>query len=245
MINGISHRHGSYLALIDWNENDAKKPIPDLGDNKDRVFFRKTDFPEWDDVLAAFEGAFDKFGVIDAVISNAGINAEALLAEEYDHTTGKLKRPNLKKIQINLIAHIFVALLQGIIDTPPLYQYCAAKHGLLGLMREFRSRVFDWNITINMVAPWMTVTPMLPESIKEIRGGLSQNSPAGIAQALILPLLNQSINGKTFFVAGNEVIELEDKLQETQGLCMGEPLNTNVIEGQRRLIPVGINPEKK
>lgn len=142
-----------------------------------RIFFRKADVSEWDDVLAAFEGAFENFGVIDAVISNAGINAEDLLADEYDENTGKLKAPNLKNLRVNLIAHILVVrcalhyfaktpsscsqiVMTGsaasILDTPPLYQYCAAKHGVLGLMRGLRSRVLDWNVTINMVAPWMT-----------------------------------------------------------------------------------------
>lgn len=86
---------------------------------------------------------------------------------------------------------------------------------------------------------------MLPDSINHMWGNLPRNSPEGIVQALILPLVNDSLNGKTFFVAGNEIIELEDKLQETQSLWMGEPLSTSINEGQRLLVPAGLNPDKK
>lgn len=47
----------------------------------------------------------------------------------------------------------------SLIDTPPLYMYCAAKAGVLGLMRGLRSTLPAKNISINMIAPWMTGKP--------------------------------------------------------------------------------------
>lgn len=44
----------------------------------------------------------------------------------------------------------------SLIDTPPLYMYCAAKAGVLGLMRGLRSTLPAKNISINLIAPWMT-----------------------------------------------------------------------------------------
>lgn len=87
-----------------------------------------------------------------------------------------------------------------------------------------------------------TVTPMLPQAIVDLWGNLPANSPEGIARALLLPAVDESINGKSFFVAGNKITEFEDKLHEAQPIWMGEQLSTDVDEGQRRLIVVGVNP---
>lgn len=83
---------------------------------------------------------------------------------------------------------------------------------------------------------------MLPNAIKELWGTLPANTPIGVAKALLLPISIESINGKTFFVGGNEIVEVEDKLHEAQPQWLGEVLSKHVDEGQRRLIPRGINP---
>lgn len=43
-----------------------------------------------------------------------------------------------------------------IFPAPPIYMYCAAKSGVVGLMRGLRSEVVKKNVTVNTVAPWMT-----------------------------------------------------------------------------------------
>ena len=77
---------------------------------------------------------------------------------------------------------------------------------------------------------------LLPEFMK-IWGNLPANQPEGVANALLLPVIRPKINGKSFFVAGHQIVELEDKIQGTQPLWMGEQLSRDVDEGQRRLIP--------
>ncbi|KIW29941.1 uncharacterized protein PV07_05725 [Cladophialophora immunda] len=261
----LAYEHGAKLALADWNEVEAKNLLAELR-NTDRLLFYKTDVSKWDNILQVFQGAWKKFGKIDAVISNAGINQENLLDEEIDEATGMLKAPSLKNLEVNLVAHIYVVkcavhyfakapgkrsqiIMTGsaasYIDTSPLYQYCAAKAGLLGLMRAFRTRLISKNITINMIAPWMTISPMLPQAIVDMWGTLPANSPAGVAHALLLPVVDESINGKVFFVAGNKITELEDKIHECQHIWMGAQLSEDVDEGQRRLVPAGIHPEQK
>lgn len=128
-------------------------------------------------MLDLFQATHQEFGTIHAVLSNAGVSRENILLEEFDATTGKLSAPNLDSLNINLVGHIYAVkcalhyfakwpetrcqiVMTGsaasFIDTPPLYLYCAAKAGVLGLMRALRSQVIKKNITVNMVAPWMT-----------------------------------------------------------------------------------------
>jgi NAD(P)-dependent dehydrogenase (short-subunit alcohol dehydrogenase family) len=147
--------------------------------------FRKVDVSTWEDVLELFQATWKTFGVIHAVISNAGINSENLFKDEIDET-GKLKAPSLKSIDVNLVAHIYVAkcaehyfakwpetpcqiVMTGsaasFIDTPPLYLYCAAKAGVVGLMRGMRTQLIKGNITVNVIAPWMTSTSFCPSAL--------------------------------------------------------------------------------
>lgn len=132
---------------------------------------------KWDDVLELFQKTWKTFGIIHAVLSNAGVNAESFLTDDIDRTTGKLLPPNLKLLDINLTGMIYVVkcavhyfakwpetkcqiVLTGsaasFIDTPPLHLYCASKAGILGLMRSLRTQLIKKNITVNMIAPWMT-----------------------------------------------------------------------------------------
>lgn len=128
-------------------------------------------------MLSIFEEAAEKFGNIDAVISNAGVHGEDLLSDHIDPATGKLQKPDLKSLDINLVGHIYMvkcalhffrrwpgkrrqivltASAASFLDTPPIYLYCAAKTGLLGFMRGLRTQVEKENVTTNIIAPWMT-----------------------------------------------------------------------------------------
>jgi hypothetical protein len=77
---------------------------------------------------------------------------------------------------------------------------------------------------------------LLPE-LRDMWGTLPTNEPSGVAHALLLPIIQPSINGKAFFVAGHQIVDFEESLHKTQHLWMGEQLSADVNEGQRRLIP--------
>lgn len=136
------------------------------------VLFRKCDVSNWDNVVSLFEDTYNTLGPIDAVISNAAINK----VEPFMETT-TLEAPDISVLNVNLVGTWYVTncavhffkrhpetpsqvILFGSVasyfDTPPLYTYCASKGGVLGLMRGLRKQLPKDNITINMIAPWMT-----------------------------------------------------------------------------------------
>jgi hypothetical protein len=78
---------------------------------------------------------------------------------------------------------------------------------------------------------------MLPQSVRDIWGILPANETWGVAHALLLSVVQPDFNGKSFFVAGHQIVDFEDKLHETQPLWMGAQLSKDVDEGQRRMIP--------
>lgn len=79
---------------------------------------------------------------------------------------------------------------------------------------------------------------MLPQWITDIWGTLPANTPEGVGRALLMPVVRPEINGKSFFIAGNQMVETEDKIHETQPVWLGAELSKDVDEGQRRMIPL-------
>ncbi|OQV05084.1 hypothetical protein CLAIMM_09877 [Cladophialophora immunda] len=250
----LAHSAGANVGILDVDKEAGKLLAAELAD--------------WQSVLAAFETVSETFGSIDSVYANAGINAfDTLFDEEFDDE-GRLKAPTLRNLDVNLggilfttkaAVHFFTKqggdrqyqlVLTGsaasLLDTPPLYIYCAAKAGVLGLMRGLRSRLLDKGISVNMIAPWMTgsplifspsysVTPMLPDWIRDLWGTLPANSPEGVARALIIPAVRPELNGRTLWVAGNNAIELESGLYNTRSQWLGKELSEAVDEGQKRM----------
>ncbi|KAF2855377.1 NAD(P)-binding protein [Plenodomus tracheiphilus IPT5] len=250
----VAHERGANVAIGDWNEAEGLNIVEKL---KTRVFFRKCDVSNWNDVLHLFHETWLKFGPIHAVLSNAGINTnDSLLEDEYDPDSGILLEPNLKSIEVNLIGQIYVvkcamhyikhwpeiqteivltASAGSFFPAPPIHLYCAAKSGVLGLMRALRYDMKGRNATINAIAPWLTLTPMLLPDWLEKWGKLPKNTCEGVAHALFLPVVRPDVNGKAFFVAGDKIIEFEDTLQDSQPHWMGKELSDDVNEGQRLL----------
>lgn len=73
--------------------------------------------------------------------------------------------------------------------------------------------------------------------IPEVWEGLPMNTPTDSARALLLPVLRPEIRGKSFWVGGGEIIEVEDKYHETQPIWMTKAMSDFVDEGQHRIVP--------
>ncbi|KAJ4318663.1 hypothetical protein N0V84_006751 [Fusarium piperis] len=250
----IAAELGANVAIGDWNEDEGTALAKTLGD---RIIFRKCDVSNWDHVLDLFEAAHARFGVIHSVLSNAGINThEGLFTDTMDPSTGRLLPPSLKSIDVNLVGQLYVAKCAlhyfakwpqtrcqlvmtssagAFFPAPPIHIYCAAKAGIVGLMRALYPELEGTNVTVNTVAPWLTVTPMLLEDWLQ-KWTLPKNTAAGVAKALFLPIVRPEMNGKSFFVAGNQLTELEDSLHDAEPAWMGQELCHQVRQGQAILL---------
>lgn len=89
---------------------------------------------------------------------------------------------------------------------------------------------------VTLISP--TETPMLLREFYDVWGELPRNKPEGPARALLLPVVRPDVNGKSFYVAGNQIVEVEDKTHEAQPIWLGAQLSRDVDEGQMRLIPL-------
>lgn len=222
----------------------------------ERVHYAHCDVASWESLVALFgtAKAHSSTATIDIVFSNAGAAGRDTLldwapspAAELCPVAELLPPPEYPDIHVNLSAAFSITRLalhqfqrQGghgrlvftgsaapYLDTPPLWVYTAAKHGVLGLMRSLRAPAAagTWgsDVAVNLVAPWYTRTPMTAK-LAQRWGDRPANSPQAVARVLVFAAVAREwraggvsgrqpvgtpLNGCGFFVGGDRAVEVE------------------------------------
>lgn len=228
---------------------DIREPSTTL----DGVYYQKTDASEWDDLLALFKKALELFGRIDIVVPNAGI-----VDSDFTHidSEGEPVKPDFAALKINLIGQMYTVKLamhymrkqrpQGgvIISTVSrdgyeavgLPVYAASKHGMIGLMRALKRESTQWNIRINSIAPGVTdsaMTRWIPSVIPDmLQAGVPVSTPEDTAKAIAYLAVNESCNGHTISVNGDQYRELESGMERHTRDIMGNHTESALTKEQ-------------
>ena len=106
---------------------------------------------------------------------------------------------------------------------------------LVGLLRSLRPNVSKFNITLNIIAPYMTESRLMTENMRKIlkEHKIPFNKPENVAKAMAY-LVTEPINGKTVVSAADSFREIEDSLADTEYLWMGEKY-TEIFKRAERL----------
>lgn len=137
------------------------------------------------DCTTLVQSAAARYGPVDIVVANAGA-AESAPASRTDlgvwqrmidvNLTGAfltvraalpdVSRRDAPPGQIRRI--VFVASTAGLQGFAYVSAYCAAKHGVIGLMRALAVELARSGVTVNAVCPGYTETPMLESSLDAV-----------------------------------------------------------------------------
>lgn len=146
---------------------------------------------------AAVIDLFERSGPFDIVIANAGSADSAPLASTSGDMFQKMIESNLLSTFLvfreslkNLKKQdwgrlIAVASTAGIKGYNYVSAYCAAKHGVVGLVRSAALETAKTEIRVNALCPGFTNTPMLEKSVANIvekTGGSEQDARTALAQ---------------------------------------------------------------
>lgn len=130
------------------------------------------DVGDADSVDAAFSEIEERFGNVEILVNNAGVNADGLLMRMSDDQwdtvirtdlTGAfhtIRRASKTMVRARYGRIVNVSSVAGHIGGPGQANYSAAKAGLLGLSRSVARELATRGITCNVVAPGPIVTPM-------------------------------------------------------------------------------------
>ncbi|KAH8589600.1 hypothetical protein B0O99DRAFT_522882 [Bisporella sp. PMI_857] len=235
-------KSGAQVIIVDRDEGLGSKAAETIGHG---AVFIKCDVTSWEDQERLFAEAYLIYGKIDVVVCNAGIDPEIILAGDpeaekvLDEDTGmglkcppnmimdvnfngamygiKLSVHYMKKNKIAGGRIVIMGSAASYIPVPTQPIYCASKHAVLGLVRGVsqRSDCIENQISISMVAPWFTVTPMT----SRIDQNVTRHAPASssydvalaVADLVVKPL--QHVNGKCIWVQGQTYVEVEEVIR--------------------------------
>ncbi|WP_220127998.1 SDR family NAD(P)-dependent oxidoreductase [Billgrantia kenyensis] len=148
---------------------------------------RVADVTSETDMVALFEA----LGEVDVVIANAGAAESAPLSRTGLDQWQRMLEVNLTGVFLTLregLSHlrddgrlIAVASTAGLKGYAYVAPYCAAKHGVVGLVRALAQEVSGRNITVNALCPGFTDTPLLEASIDNIMAKTGQTAEQALA----------------------------------------------------------------
>ena len=184
---------------------------------------------------AAMVALFEKIGSVDIVIANAGAAESAPFAKTSFEQWQRMLNVNLSGVFLTLREGlkqlndggrlIAVASTAGLKGYAYVGAYCAAKHGVVGLIRSLAAETATRDMTVNALCPGFTDTPLLAASVENIVTKTGQSAeqatahfqstnptgrlvtPAEVtATALWLCGPNSgAINGQAISISGGEV----------------------------------------
>ncbi|MEI4481514.1 MULTISPECIES: 3-hydroxybutyrate dehydrogenase [unclassified Phyllobacterium] len=143
------------------------------------VVYIKADMSNGADCRALVEKSAEKFGTVDVLVNNAGIQFVAPVdefpVEKWDaiiainltsafHTTAAAL-PHMKKAGWGRIINI--ASAHGLRASPFKSAYVAAKHGVIGFTKTVALEVAEQHITSNAICPGYVLTPLVEAQIPD------------------------------------------------------------------------------
>jgi 3-hydroxybutyrate dehydrogenase len=179
-------RQGANLVLNGFGDIEAAQAaVAALGV---QVAYHGADMSKPADIEAMMAFATDKFGGVDVLVNNAGIQhvaqVEDFPPERWDAIiainlssafhTSRLAIPHMRKRNWGRIINI--ASAHGLVASAAKSAYVAAKHGIVGLTKVSALELATTGVTVNAICPGWVLTPLVQKQIdaRAERGGISQ-----------------------------------------------------------------------
>lgn len=173
---------GAKLVLVDYNEEALKEAEEKLSSAyQTEILTVKADVSNENDVKNYVDATVEKFGKIDGLYNNAGIEGKQAGMTDYDLEVFK------KVIDINLMGVYYglryvipvmqkqkfgrivnvasVGGIRGVLNQTP---YVASKHAVSGMTKNAALEFGKDGILTNAIAPGAILTPMVAEAFKQV-----------------------------------------------------------------------------
>ena len=176
-------KEGAKLVLVDYNENalkDAEQKLKKINPEV-ALLSVKADVSSEEQVKNYVDKTVEKFGRIDGLYNNAGIEGKQASIVDYDLDIFK------KVIDINLMGVYYglryvipvmqkqkfgrivnvasVGGIRGVLNQMP---YVASKHAVSGMTKNAALEYGKDGILTNAIAPGAILTPMVAEAFKQV-----------------------------------------------------------------------------
>lgn len=194
--------NGAAVLITDLQEGLAADTAAELASKGYEAVGLGCDVTSEQDIVKAIEAASSKFGRLDVLVNNAGMQHVSPIEEFPTETFDKMLRimltapfvaikhafPLMKRQRFGRI--INMASINGLIGFSGKAAYNSAKHGLLGLTKVTSLEGAEFGITANAICPGYVDTPLVRNQLADlarVRGIL----PEQVLEQVIYPLVPQ------------------------------------------------------
>ena len=141
-------------------------------------------------VDAAFTEVEEKFGPVEVLVANAGINDDQLLLRMDEDSFSNVVDTNLtgafrvlKRAAKGFIRSkkgrvVLISSVVGMLGSPGQINYAASKSGLIGMARSLTRELGSRNVTANVVAPGYINTEMTESLDEDLKKKYKTQIPA-------------------------------------------------------------------
>lgn len=171
---------GTQIALADLNEAAGMAAVQKISTTGANCFFHKTDVSSSRDARALVDATMEKFGRVDILINNAGIQHLAPIHEfdedKWNHILSVMLTGTFlctKYALVPMMAQkrgriINMSSIHGLVGSEFKSAYTAAKHGIIGFTKVLALEGGPHNITAVAICPSYVRTPLVERQISEL-----------------------------------------------------------------------------
>ncbi len=178
---------GSRVLLVDLDEATLAATVEELGSNQ--VSWCAADVTREDDTARYIEAAVERYGGVDILLANAGIEGQVAGIMDYDvDVFDKVMAVNVRGVWLGLKS-VFPAMIArgggsivvtssvaGVSGAGSMSAYNASKHAVIGLMRSASKEGAGHNIRVNTVNP----SPVETRMMRSLEKGMGNQDPEAV-----------------------------------------------------------------
>jgi len=158
-------REGASVVVADVREEPGEQTVADIRSAGGQALFVATDVRRGDDVAAMIARAADAYGRLDVLVNNAGGGLARRVIDLTEEEWDRVLAVNLKsvffgaKYGVPVMARggggsiVNIASVNGVLATPGLGAYNAAKAGVINLTRVLALELAMERIRVNAILP--------------------------------------------------------------------------------------------
>ena len=180
---------GAYVLLVDLDEAALADAVAEIGSNA--VSYFAGDVTSLADNEAMVACAEERYGGVDVLLANAGIEGDVMPITEYDEARfDQVMSVNVKGPFLGLKAAapaiarrgggsiVITSSVAGLQGAAGVSAYVTSKHAVIGLMRSAAKELAPMGIRVNTVNP----SPVETEMMRRLEAGLGGEGNAQIAK---------------------------------------------------------------
>lgn len=230
-------QEGAKVVLVDLNAQDLDAAAKELQLDPEQYLLVAADVSKEENVINYVKQTMDKFGRIDVLFNNAGIEGQsAPLTEQPAENLDKVLNVNIKGVFFGM-KHVLPIMIEqktgsiinmssiaGWIGFPGISPYVASKHAVIGLTKNAALEFAQTGVRVNAISPAPIETRMMrsveagqdPANAEEMRKAYTEaipmkryGEPEEVAQLVLFLASDRStyITGTTILIDGGYVAQ--------------------------------------